>query len=85
VLVSETVRALVGVGFENKVVLRRYQGNIGVAEKVTIREVPGDADVVGEGGGTLMRRGDREGWRFFLEHTLSRLHSCGLRQYGADI
>jgi len=73
VLVSETVRALVGVRFDNKIVLRRYQGEIGAAEKVTAREVPGDADVDVEGGGALMRAGDRDGWRFFLEHILSKI------------
>lgn len=68
-LVSETVRSLVGVGFEDRVVVRKYQGPIREAEKVTVREV--SDEMAGAAAAGLMKAGARDSWRFFLENTLS--------------
>lgn len=67
-LVSETVRTLVGVGFENKVMVRKYQGQIREAEKVVVHEIM--TEIIDSA--NLMRAGARDGWRFFLENLLSR-------------
>lgn len=65
-LVSECTRALLGVEFESKVVIRRYKGEIADADKVTVREVFNEvADHT-----PFMRAGDRDGWRYFLENFL---------------
>jgi AAA family ATPase len=63
VLVSDMEREFLGVGFENKVVVRKYRGDIAAVDKVVVREIPSED-------GVLMRAGERDAWRFFLEHTL---------------
>lgn len=58
-----------GVGFEDRVVVRKYQGSIKEAEKVTVREISNE--MAGAAAVDLMKAGVRDGWRFFLENTLS--------------
>ena len=64
-LLSSTTRRQVGVGLEEKAVVRRYKGEIKEADKMVVREIMGEGDKA-----TLMRAGDRDGWRHILEHTL---------------
>jgi AAA family ATPase len=63
VLVSDMEREFLGVGFENKIVVRKYKGDIAAVDKVVVKEIPSED-------GPLMRAGERDAWRFFLEHTL---------------
>ncbi|KAI5804611.1 P-loop containing nucleoside triphosphate hydrolase protein [Pyronema omphalodes] len=62
-LVSEAFRGLLGIGFEHKVLVRRYQQDIREVDKITLKELLEEED-------PRMKAGDRDGWRFFLEHIL---------------
>jgi AAA family ATPase len=69
VLVSDMEREFLGVGFESKVVVRKYKGDIAAVDKVVVREIFPSEDDDGSAA-VLMRAGERDAWRFSLEHTL---------------
>lgn len=63
---SEAFRGLLGIGFEHKVLVRRYQQDVREVDKITLKELLEEED-------PRMKAGDRDGWRFFLEHILCEL------------
>lgn len=80
-LISENVRSMLGVGFENKVVVGKYTAKTEDAATVVVKEVeveeavnpaPGKysaaAAVVGGKPKVGIEKGQVEGWRWFLEH-----------------
>lgn len=80
-LISENVRGMLGVGFENKVVVGKYTAKIEDAATVVVKEVEVEEVVnpmpsknsaaVAVVGGKLkvgIEKGQVEGWRWFLEH-----------------
>lgn len=82
-LISENVRGMLGVGFENKVVVGKYMEKVGDAATVVVREVEAEELVVptvGKSGVAAVAVGERlrvgiekgqvEGWKWFLEHIL---------------
>lgn len=80
-LISENVRGMLGVGFENKVVVGKYTAKVEDAVTVVVREVEVEeavAPVSGKNAATAavmgnklkvgIEKGQVEGWRWFLEH-----------------
>lgn len=80
-LISENVRGMLGIGFENKVVVGKYTAKIEDAATVVVKEVeveepvnpvPGKntptAAVIGNKLKVGIEKGQVEGWRWFLEH-----------------
>ena len=72
-LVSENVRELLCVGFEHKVIIRKYQNDIPEVINVVVREVPVEDGKTGAAAKTIpMKTSERRGWSCFLEHILCR-------------
>ncbi|KAL7272358.1 AAA+-type ATPase [Rhizina undulata] len=76
-LISETVRGLLGIGFEHKVTLGKYGGVVRDATTVIVVEVEVEEVVQLPGKNVTavrkleietMEPGEKEGWKWFLEH-----------------
>jgi AAA family ATPase len=76
-LVSENVRELLCVGFEHRVIIRKYRNDIPEVINVVVREVPVEDGKTGAAAKTIpMKTSERRRWSYFLEHIFCRRPLC---------